>query len=216
VVALCCCLSLGGRGVDAFAFPQIAPSTRSRSSTERIISNSYQQPTIKSSTSLSMRGRNSNEIEGADRILACLPYLLPLLDGDKFGRYIYARIPPLGLADAIVLGPFKVLWQSIPFLGFGVFIALSVLSRNPNLSRGVRFSMQQAVLLDIILIFPSLFGSVLGGNIIPRILAEPASNFVYYGLVASVGYAIVSNLQGKTPNQIPIISEAAESQVGPF
>lgn len=169
-------------------------------------------PRVSTFPSLCMKGRS--EIEGTDRIVSCLPYLLPVLDGDKFGRYIYARVPPLGFADAILLGPLKIAYNSIPFLGFGIFIALSVLSRNPNLSRGVRFNMQQAILLDIVLIFPSLFGS-LGMNF-PRILAEPASNFVYYGLVASVGYAVISNLQGKTPNEIPIVSEAAEAQTGPF
>jgi len=49
-----------------------------------------------------------------------------------------------------------------------------------------------------------------------RILVESGNNFVFYVLVAAVGYALFSNVTGKLPNQIPCVSEAAEQQIGPF
>lgn len=161
---------------------------------------------------------SNNQIQGTtDRIVSCLPYILPLLDGDRYGRFIFAIFPPLGLLDAIVLGPFKILYGAIPFSQFIFFLGLTFLARNPEISRPIRFNMQQAVILDILLIFPSLFGRL--GSIgygMPRMLVESGSNFVFYCLIASVGYAVFSNLTGKVPNKIPIISEATEMQIGPF
>eukprot|EP00591_Stephanopyxis_turris_P001886 CAMPEP_0195522616 /NCGR_PEP_ID=MMETSP0794_2-20130614/20954_1 /TAXON_ID=515487 /ORGANISM="Stephanopyxis turris, Strain CCMP 815" /LENGTH=223 /DNA_ID=CAMNT_0040652413 /DNA_START=163 /DNA_END=834 /DNA_ORIENTATION=- len=166
---------------------------------------------------LMMWNNDDDSITGRDRIASCIPYALPLLDGDQFGRFIYQRIPILGMLDSIFIAPLASLYHSIPFLGLGLFVLLSFGSRNPNLSRGVRYNMQQAILIDIALIFPELFGS-LGGSAasMPRFVVEPATNFIYYCLVAAVLYSVVSNLSGKKPNQIPIISEAAEQGVGPM
>jgi hypothetical protein len=178
-----------------------------------------------SSTSSLNLARNNNggdggdSVQGIDRILSCLPYLLPMIEGDRYGRFIYARFPPLGMADAIVLGPLESIFYSIPFLGFAIFLGMTVLSRQTEtIPRSIRFNLQQAVLIDIALIFPSLLGQVVGGGSwVPRALAEPASNFVFYFVIFSVGYSIFSNLVlGKQPKQIPWISEAADLQIGPF
>ena len=150
-----------------------------------------------------------------DRIKSCIPYMLPILDGDQFGRYIYQRIPPLNVVDQIFIQPLLQFYHSVPFLGLAVFLALSIGSRNANISRSLRFNAQQAILIDIALIFPEILGSVTQNNF-PRMIVEPATNFVYYTYVSAVIYSIVSNLTGKKPNQIPIISEAAEMAVGPF
>ena len=66
---------------------------------------------IRSSTSLHIA---RNDIEGSDRILACLPYIIPLLDGDRYGRYLFYMLPPLGLVD-VILGPFKLIYGIVPF-----------------------------------------------------------------------------------------------------
>ena len=42
------------------------------------------------------------------------------------------------------------------------------------------------------------------------------SNFVFYGMALVVGYSWVSIAQGKTPDQVPVISEAASQGIGPF
>lgn len=109
-----------------------------------------------------------NDIVGTDRILSCVPYIVPLLDGDRYGRFLFYQVPLLGLFDNILLGPFKLIYGTIPFAQLIFFIGLSVLSRNPEIPRPIRFNMQQALLLDIALIFPSLLGQIP----VPLILAN--------------------------------------------
>ena len=135
-----------------------------------------------------------------------------------FGNYVITDFPLLGLVLIGPFAPFVALLNAIPFGGFIVFILLSTSSRNTNLPRFVRFSMQQAVLLDIALIFPQLFQSIFGATGIkfPEALIEPASSFVFLFIVVASLYSCGSNLLGKPPNQIPIISQAAEQSIGPF
>lgn len=45
---------------------------------------------------------------------------------------------------------------------------------------------------------------------------EPLDNFIFYCIIASCAYAVVQNLRGREPNDIPVISEAAWMQIGPF
>ena len=155
---------------------------------------------------------SNSEIEGPDRVLSCLPYLIPLLDGERYGRFLFYAIPALGQVDFLLLGPFKAIYSSIPFAQIIAFVALSTLSRNPDLPRSLRFNMQQALLLDIALILPSLLGQL--PFPMPPILAQSGSNFVYIAMIGSVGYSLVSNLTGKVPDKIPIVSEAAGSSIG--
>lgn len=159
---------------------------------------------------------NSDEINSvSERFKSCFPYILPILDGDHFGKFVYARVPPLGFVDAVLVRPLEQLYHAIPFAGLAFFLLLSFgVSRNQSFSRNVRFNAQQAILLDIALIFPDLLGSMGPGGM-PMFLVEPLTTFVYYFLVATVGYSVVSNLGGKKPNQIPIFSDAAEMQIGP-
>ena len=135
--------------------------------------------------------------------------------GDQFARFIYMRIPPLKVAEQIFLGPLISLDSSVPFFGFALFLGLVVLARNTSISRGVRFNIQQAILIDIALIFPDLIGSFAPKNI-PLAIVEPCNNFVFYAYASAVGYSIFSNIRGKTPREIPFISEAADRAVGPF
>jgi len=159
--------------------------------------------------------RNDDDVIGSERILSCLPYLVPILDGDRYGRFIYNRFPLLGAADTILLGRLKSVWSSLPYVNLIAFFLLLVLVRNTYIPRSIRFNMQQALLLDVTLILPSL-SSLMSWLVVPEYIKEPATNFFFYYLVTSVGYSLFSNLSGKKPNQIPLISEAAEMQVGPF
>ena len=160
---------------------------------------------------------NDEEIHGTDRIKACVPYFLPLLDGDPFGHYIYERIPPLGAINDITIGPLAELYRSIPFLGVGLFVALTLGTRfNTDMDRNVRFNAQQAALIDAALIIPELIQSGFVEDPVPRYIAEPCANFVWYTYMAAVLYSIVSNLRGRRPDQVPYISPWADVMVGPF
>ena len=65
------------------------------------------------------------------------------------------------------------------------------------------------------MIFPALFGGA--ADNLPREIVEPATNFVFYGFAASILYVVGWNLgRGEEPREIPIVSQAAEQQIGPF
>jgi len=155
-----------------------------------------------------------DEMDITDRILASAPYVLPMVDGVEFGKYIFMRIPALGLLEKLTLGGLVNIFDKVPFSQLIIFIALSFASRNPEIPRQIRFNMQQAILIDIALIFPSVLGGV--ANNLPRFIVEPSTNFVFFCFAAAVGYSVVSNLSGKVPDQIPLISRTADEQIGPM
>lgn len=159
-----------------------------------------------------------DELEGSDKIKACIPYMLPLLDGELWGKYIYEHVPPLGFLDSLFVGPLYETYSQIPFLGLIIFVALSLGTRgNTEISRNVRFNAQQACMIDITLVVPELLGSGFeGDDIIPGWLREPCMNFVWYYYMSMVLYSIFCNLRGKKPDQIPWLSGLAELLVGPF
>lgn len=156
-------------------------------------------------------------MKGSDRFKACFPYLLPLLDGDQFGTFIHQRIPPLGAANDLFLGPLLDIYHAVPFSGIIFFLILTLGTRGAtDMSRGVRFNAQQAALIDVALIFPELIANSFEEEPLPRYLAEPCANFVFYAYMSAVIYSIWSNLSGKKPNKIPYLSNWAEMAVGPF
>lgn len=159
----------------------------------------------------------NSDLEGADKIKACVPYLLPILDGDHFGHYLYERLPPLGGVHDVLLGGMLEFWEVFPFAGLCLFIALTLGTRgNTEMNRNVRFSAQQAALIDVSLILPELISSAFEGEDMPRQLMEPCSNLTYYYIIAVVTYCIALNLKGKKPDQIPYISGYSDMMVGPF
>jgi hypothetical protein len=159
---------------------------------------------------------DEGDIRGPDRIKSCIPYVLVLIDGDVFGKYIYERFPPLGTLDYVFLRPIVEGVQAAPFLSILLFAAFALGPRLTNQSREVRFNAQQAVLLDIAILFPTLIGEALADANLSRAVLEPAANFVWYAYVTAVVYCVSSNLRGKIPNGIPFISSAADTAIGPF
>mmetsp|Transcript_29811 Transcript_29811/g.43387 ORF Transcript_29811/g.43387 Transcript_29811/m.43387 type:complete len:225 (-) Transcript_29811:339-1013(-) len=168
-------------------------------------------------SSLQMWGKNDDEIPTSERIKSCIPYLLPIFDGDQFGKYIYLRFPPLGFLDELCIKPVADKMHDIPFLGLAIFLLLSLGTlQNFDMSRNVRFNTQQAILIDILLILPEFIGEGLVDADIPRYLAEPASNFVWYVYMSMVLYSVVFNLRGKKPDGIPYVSGYADALTGPM
>ena len=162
---------------------------------------------------MSFNNPGGDEAPVEDRLVACLPYLLPLADGAEFGNYIYQRFPFLGTLERATVQPLVNLFHAIPFSSLIIFIGFSFAARQPSLSRFIRFNIQQAILIDIALIFPSLFGGA--ANELPRYLVEPATNFVFYAFAATIIYCFFSNLAlGREPNEIPVVSSAANQQLG--
>jgi hypothetical protein len=169
------------------------------------------------STSLGMgMWSQDDELRGSDRLKACVPYLLPLIDGDQFARYIYLRVPALGALNDFFLGPLLTISHNVPFFGTALFVALTIGTRfNTDMNRNVRFSAQQAALIDVTLILPELIGES-SGDPLPRAILEPCNNFIFYAYMSAVIYCVVSNLRGKKPDQIPFLSAYSELMVGPM
>ena len=118
------------------------------------------------------------------------------------------------LLDPLI--PLVQTYNSVPFAGFVCFFILYLgVIRNQNLDRYVRFNAMQAVVLDILMILPSLFERLLA----PK---DPVSyqltiilyNTVFLYLFACFVFGVASCLLGKTP-RLPLVADAADSQV-PF
>ena len=113
------------------------------------------------------------------------------------------------------LNPLIQLYFTVPFASLATFFAIYLLIvNNFEWDRNVRFNAMQAVLLDIILIFPGLFESVLkfrpmGGFGLQ--LYIQAYNAIFLFVLVAVVYAIGSNIIGSTA-RIPLVADAADAQ----
>ena len=108
------------------------------------------------------------------------------------GIFIYKTVPGVGDAAYAVL-PLVNAFQSIPFAGLILFFTLSYFARSSNLSRFVRFNIQQAILLDIVLIVPGFFDGA--SRMFPAELNAIGSNFIFYVMALTIGYSLFSNAQ---------------------
>ena len=160
---------------------------------------------------------NDKAPTGTDKILSLLPYLLPLLDGLEFARFLVTENPDNVLSAFI--GITYSLYRMIPFGGLIGYFALNFLSGNVSINRLVRFNMQQAIYLDIALFFPGLLAALYGligqaaGFSLPPGVTEIGSDAMFATLLATIGYASISSLLGQAPNKIPFISEAVEARM---
>lgn len=145
-----------------------------------------------------------------DRIFASLPYLLPLIDGLAFGRFLFTQFPVLQLL-LIPLAPLMQIY-SLPFASLIIFFALYLgVVRNENISHFIRFNAMQAILLDIVLMLCRLVLPIFEG---PQVafIAETLYNMVFLGAFAAFVYAVVQSLLGRYA-EIPPLSDAVYMQV---
>lgn len=144
-----------------------------------------------------------------DRIFACLPYLLPLMYGIEFGRFLLTQFPILQII-LIPLAPLLTIYQTIPFAGLIIFFMLYLLVvRNENIPHFIRFNAMQSILLNIIIIGCSLIFMILP---LQGFIQETLYNMIFLGVLASVSYGIVQSVRGQYA-EIPTISDAVYMQV---
>jgi uncharacterized membrane protein len=147
----------------------------------------------------------------SDRFFACLPYLLPLVEGLVYGSYLFREFPPLSLI-LVPLSPVLALFRAIPFAELIIFFGLYFLViRNENISHFIRFNAMQAILLDLILILCRLILSIVSGGLSAFIL-ETISNTIFLGIFAAFVYVVVQSVRGQYA-EIPGISDAVYMQV---
>lgn len=146
------------------------------------------------------------------RILASLAYLLPLAEAFKFAIPLVTIFPPLG----ILFGPVAIsaiVLNAVPFGSIICFIIFIFLAQwKEGVPRLTRFNLEQAVLLDISLIIPSILLGVSelagGGGVVAWL-----GGFTFFLVCAVVAYCVSSTLQGQEPDGIPIISKTTKNVV---
>ena len=146
-----------------------------------------------------------------DRIFASLPYLLPLIDGLWFGRFLFTQFPVLQLL-LIPLAPLIAIF-GLPLASVIIFFALYLgVVRNENISHFIRFNAMQAILLDIVLMLCGLVLPIFSNGLQVAFIAETLYNMVFLGAFAAFVYAVVQSLLGRYA-EIPPLSDAVYMQV---
>jgi uncharacterized membrane protein len=155
----------------------------------------------------------------SDRLFACLPYLLPLLDGLVFGGVLLSKFPFISTLPVIgqllsLLLQVRGIFESLGSIGqLIVFFAVYIfVVRNDKINHFIRFNAMQAILLDIVIFLCSLLLQFLG--YVPGIgfAIETLVNTVFLGVVATVVYSVFQSVFGRYA-EIPVVSEAAYMQV---
>lgn len=152
-----------------------------------------------------------------DRIFACLPYLIPLMDGLAFGGPFFRQFPNL----QILFLPLKPLLQiyvtiayALPFGSLILFLLLYFLVvRNENISHFIRFNTMQAILISIVLSLCGLIlRLILARAIGSGFIMDTLMNTIFLGVVAAFFYSVVQSALGRYA-EIPTISDAVHTQV---
>ncbi|URD93774.1 protein transport [Musa troglodytarum] len=158
--------------------------------------------------------KNGEPAEPPDRILAAACYLYPFLDGVRYGRFVLTQFPALQL----VLQPFVPaihLFRSSPLVPSLLFFTLYfAVVRNPSrFGRFVRFNTMQAIVLDVLLIFPDLLERTFNPNGgIGLELLQSLDSTVFLFMLVSLVYGSTACLLGQVP-RLPLLAEAAERRV---
>ena len=95
-----------------------------------------QQPIGTTTTICNGMWSQDGDLVGTDRIKACIPYILPVLDVDHFGQYIYERSEILENVHYVLLGPLINIDDKFPFLPLLLFLGFTLGTRgNTEISR---------------------------------------------------------------------------------
>ncbi|KAK1295837.1 hypothetical protein QJS10_CPB15g01073 [Acorus calamus] len=158
-------------------------------------------------------GSPNSPADPPDRIISAFCYFYPFFDGVQYGKYLLTQFSPLQTLLQPLYPSIK-LFKLFPFNGLLVFLALYfVVVRNPNFSRYVRFNTMQAIVLDVLLIFPDLIERGFNpkeGLGLEVLMSVDSTVFLF--LLVSLIYGCGSCFLGQVP-RLPIVAEAADRQV---
>lgn len=157
-----------------------------------------------------MTWRGSTTVQ--DRFLACLPYLLPVIEVFVFGTFLIQQFPPLGLLFLPLL-PLLRVYFGVRYAGLIIFFALFLLVvRNEKISHFIRFNAMQAILLDIVIFLCSILTDLV--RVLPAsgFAIQTISTTIFLGIIGAVVYSIIQSLMGRYA-EIPALSDAVYMQV---
>jgi hypothetical protein len=147
-----------------------------------------------------------------DRIFACLPYLLPLIEVFAFGQFLLNNFPVLGLIFLPLL-PLLRIYYGVRYAGMIIFFALWLLVvRNEKIPHFLRFNTMQAIILDIVIFLCSILTDIV--KLVPGsgFAMETLYTTIFLGIIAAIVYSVAQSLMGKYA-EIPAISDAVHMQV---
>lgn len=165
------------------------------------------RPTIRA------QSKNEDSVDGPDRLISAITYFYPFFDGIQYGKYVITQFAPIQTLIQPLVPAIRV-FKIFPLNGLLVFFTLYfIVVRNSNFSRYVRFNTMQAIVLDVLLIFPDL----LERSFNPRDgfgldLMMSFDSTVFLFLLVCLVYGSSSCLLGQLP-RLPIVAEAADRQV---
>ncbi|CAI9088223.1 OLC1v1022500C1 [Oldenlandia corymbosa var. corymbosa] len=159
------------------------------------------------------QSKDSNSADAPDRLISAICYFYPFFDGIQYGKYVISQVAPIKALIQPLVPAIKV-FKGFPLNGFLVFITLYfVVVRNNNFSRYVRFNTMQAIVLDVLLIFPDLLERSFNprdGVGLDLLMSFDSTVFLF--LLVCLIYGSSSCLFGQLP-RLPIVAEAADRQV---
>ena len=156
-----------------------------------------------------MTWRGSTTVK--DRILACLPYLLPLVSVLGYGSFLVQQFPIFGLLFLPLL-PLLSIYQ-VPYVSLLIFLGLFIfVVRNEKIIHFIRFNAMQALLLGICIFLFSIITNLLALISIGSFAVQTLSTTIFLGILAAVVYSVAQSLMGRYA-EIPAISDAVYMQV---
>lgn len=191
--------------------PPLAARPRSLSSTLALPARRSSRPT----SLLVVAASRDSDPSPLERAAAAGPYLIPLVDALGRGRFLFTQFPAFFGLLLTPVRPLAQLYYGLPFASLAVFFAVYLgIVQNASLPRFARLHAMQAILLDILLVLPSLLERVFGGA--PRggpglDLYMSASSTIFLFVLACFFYGAGSALVGKAA-RLPLVADAAEAQ----
>ncbi|KAG9146777.1 hypothetical protein Leryth_005097 [Lithospermum erythrorhizon] len=167
----------------------------------------------KLTTTIIPHSKNTDTIDPQDRLIAAITYFYPFFDGVQYGKYVITQFTPIQTLIQPLVPAIRV-FKSFPLNGILVFFTLYfIVVRNQNFSRYVRFNTMQAIVLDVLLIFPDLLERSFNptdGVGLDLMMSFDSTVFLF--LLVCLVYGSGSCLLGQLP-RLPVVAEAADRQV---
>lgn len=181
--------------------------------TNQLTKKQRNQTNLKTRLPVTTQSKNGNSADYPDRIISAVCYFYPFFDGVQYGKYVITQFTPIQVLIQPLVPAIRV-FKSFPFNGFLVFLTLYfIVVRNSNFSRYVRFNTMQAIVLDVLLIFPDLLERTFNlreGWGLDLMMSLDSTVFLF--LLVCLIYGSSSCLLGQMP-RLPIVAEAADRQV---
>ncbi|RAM48925.1 MAG: hypothetical protein C6Y22_25275 [Hapalosiphonaceae cyanobacterium JJU2] len=157
-----------------------------------------------------MTWRGSTTVK--DRIFACLPYLLPIIEVFVYGEFFLKQFPPVQVLFLPLL-PLLQIYYGVRYAGLIIFFALFIfVVRNEKISHFIRFNAMQAILLDIVVFLFGILTDIVGLLPSGGFAIQTLYTTIFLGIVAASVYSIIQSLLGRYA-EIPAISDAVYMQL---